>query len=372
MDAMAVVIDIAGLPTDHIVFGPSPLAELGAALHVLSEPGHHPARAEWAASVHCALPADLADRLCEADFLWRSTRSDILLPAVPGRTFEEDLDAVDGMSHERYVDAALEISCAALRYGPAGAGSPLTDPVDRDRALDRAAARGPRQRAFVERLLADPVPVRAWIRRLLEDCHEEFFARAWEEVRPRLAADARHKTELLKRKGLPDAMAAVSSAVSVDGTAGRLVIDKMYEGRTTALDREAGLGIAFVPTAFAWPHLLALHARGWRPVIQYPMADPQQSRYPAPASGELLARRLSALAHPTRLRMCRTLAFAPHTTGELASSLSMTAPEVSRHLAVMRKAGLLSTRRHGRYVQHSLDLSVVARLGSEFLETVLR
>ncbi|MFD7509433.1 DUF5937 family protein [Streptomyces sp. NPDC059853] len=369
---MAVVIDIAGLPTDHIVFGPSPLAELGAALHVLSEPGHHPARAEWAASVHCALPADLADRLCAADFLWRSTRSDILLPAVPGRSFEEDLDAVDGMSDERYVGAALEISCAAWRYGKTGVVSPLTDPVEREKALERAAARGPRQRAFVARLLADPASVRAWIRRLLEDCYEVFFARAWDEIRPRLAADARHKTELLKRKGLADAMAAVSPAVSVDGPAGRLVIDKMYEGRTTALDPEAGPGVTFLPTAFAWPHLLVLHARDWRPVIQYPMADPQQLRHAVPASGELLARRLSALAHPTRLRMCRSLALSPHTTGELATSLSMTAPEVSRHLAVMRKAGLLSTRRQGRYVQHCLELGVVARLGSEFLETVLR
>lgn len=366
---MTVVIDIAGLPAEHFHFGPSPLAELGAALHVLSEPGHHPDRAEWAAAVHRALPADLADRLTEADFLWRSTRSDILLPTAPGRTLQEELDVAEEMSDERYVGAALEISCAAWRYGDPGATNPLTDPRGREHALERAAARGPRQRAFVERLLLDPAAVRAWIRRLLEDCHEAFFAQVWEEIRPGLAADARHKTELLRHRGLAAAMRAVSPVITVDEAGGRLTIDKIHDGRTTALDRTAGLGIALFPTAFGWPHLIALHATGWRPVIQYPVAS---SNLPHPATPETLARRLEALAHPTRLRMCRSLALAPHTTGELAGSLGMSAPEVSRHLAVMRKAGLLTTRRQGRYAQHCLDLGVVARLGTEFLEMVLR
>ena len=38
----------------------------------------------------------------------------------------------------------------------------------------------------------------------------------------------------------------------------------------------------------------------------------------------------------------------------------------------VRKAGLLTTRRRGRYVLHQLDAGVVARLGSDFLESVLR
>ncbi|CAM5713213.1 hypothetical protein SBADM41S_01784 [Streptomyces badius] len=62
----------------------------------------------------------------------------------------------------------------------------------------------------------------------------------------------------------------------------------------------------------------------------------------------------------------------PDTTGELAESHSITAPEVSRHLSVLKKkAGLVTTRRRGRYVLHQLDLTVVARLGSDFLEGIL-
>ncbi|MCZ0970368.1 hypothetical protein O1L55_00195 [Streptomyces albulus] len=50
----------------------------------------------------------------------------------------------------------------------------------------------------------------------------------------------------------------------------------------------------------------------------------------------------------------------------------MTAPEVSRHLAVLKRAGLLRTRRRGRYVLHELDLEATARIGTDLVETMLR
>ncbi|MEV0089935.1 DUF5937 family protein [Streptomyces sp. NPDC050738] len=363
---MSVCIDITGLPHERITFGPSPLAELGAALHALSEPAHHARLHGWITTTNAGLKPELADRLSEADFLWRSTRSDILLPARPRATLAEELDDLDLMDEERFVAAALEISCASL-YSE-GAPSPLVDARMRERALDLAAARGPRQAAFVRRMLADPPAVRAWIRRLLEDCEEAFFADTWARVRVQLAADARHKTELLRRKGLADAIAAVSPAITLeeDENGVRVVVDKLSHGRTSA----AGTGLTFLPTAFGWPHLFALHAPGWQPVVQYPVHTPDLGAGAAPV--EMVKLRLEAVAHPMRMRLCRSLARGSYTTSELADAYGITAPEVSRHLAVMKKAGLLLTQRRGRYVLHQLDVAVVARLGSDFLEGVLR
>ncbi|MEV8362292.1 DUF5937 family protein [Streptomyces niveus] len=363
---MSVTIDITGLPHERIVFGPSPLAELGAALHALSEPGHHARLHGWVTSTSAGLKPELADRLHEADFLWRSTRADILLPASPRETLAEELDDLDTMPDEQYVAAALEISCAS-QYDT-GVPSPLVDAGTRERVLELAAARGPRQSAFIRRMLADPPAVRAWIRRLLEDCDEAFFADTWRRVRVQLAADARHKTELLRRKGLAEAVAAVSSAVCLQetGPVTAVVVDKLTSGRTSA----AGSGLTFLPTAFGWPHLLALHAPGWQPVVQYPVGSPEPSG--GAPSVEEVTLRLEAIAHPMRMRLCRSLARGSYTTGELADTYGISAPEVSRHLSVMRKAGLLTTRRRGRYVLHQLDVTIVARLGSDFLEGVLR
>ncbi|MEV3932091.1 MULTISPECIES: DUF5937 family protein [unclassified Streptomyces] len=368
-------IDIAGLPPERMVFETSPLAELGLALHALSEPGHHPGLHGWATATSAALEPDLADRLDEAEFLWRNTFSDVFMPFAgvrggdgrTGATLAEDLDMLDRLDDERFVSAALEFTCSSL-YGT-GAPSPLADPGMRARALDMAAARGPKQLDFTRLLLADPGSVRSWVRRLFEDCDQAFFADTWRRARVQLAADARHKTEVLRHRGIGAALSSVSAALSLDEQTGRISVDKLTTGRTEATGSSAGTGLTLIPTSFGWPHLMVLHAPGWRPVIHYPVHRPE---LPSPASVELLRLRMEALAHPLRMRICRNLARSPYSTGELADSLGITPPEVSRHLGVLKKAGLATTRRRGRYVLHSLDLTVVARLGSDFLEGVLR
>ncbi|MCG7528674.1 DUF5937 family protein [Streptomyces sp. OfavH-34-F] len=372
---MSVTIRIAGLAPDRFVFRTSPLVELGVALHALSEPGHHPGLHGWATATATALEPDLADRLHEAEFLWRNTFSDIFMPfagivggdGVTGADLAADLDILDRLDDDRFVSAALEFTCAAF-YGT-GSASPLRDAGMRARALDMAAARGPRQVEFTQRLLADPAPVRRWLRRLFEDCDQAFFADTWERVRVQLVADARHKTDLLRHKGLAEAIRAVSPALSLDADGGTISVDKLTEGETDATDPAVGPGLTLIPTAFGRPHLMVLHAPGWRPVIHYPVHRPE---LPAPAPVELLQLRMEALAHPMRMRLCRNIARSPWTTGELADTHGITSPEVSRHLAVLKKAGLVTTRRRGRYVLHQLDLTVVARLGSDFLEGILR
>ncbi len=372
---MSVTIDITGLPPERIGFAISPLAELGLVLHALSEPGHHPGLHGWATATAASLKPDLADRLHEAEFLWRNTFSDVFMPfagipghdGTPGATLAEDLNLLDRLTDERFTSAALEFTCSSL-YGVKTL-SALHDPAMRMRALEMAATRGPHQVEFTKRLLDEPAAVRAWLRRLLEDCEQAFFADTWQRVRVQLAADARHKAELLRRKGLDEAIGSVSAALSVDMGGNRISIDKLTEGRTIATDPEPGAGLTFVPTSFGWPHLMVLHAPGWRPVIHYPVHGPE---LPSPASVETLKLRMEALAHPMRMRLCRNLARSPYTTSELSDAHGITPPEVSRHLAVLKKAGLITTRRRGRYVLHQLDLTVVARLGSDFLEGVLR
>lgn len=368
---MSVRIDIAGLRPERVAVVPSPLAELGMALHTLSEPGHHPGLQGWVTGVMAGLDPHLADRMCEADFLWRTTFSDLFLPfagvpgrrTLPGATLAEDMDLLDKLSDEQFADAALEFTCAP-DYDVPGAGV-LADPALRRRALDLAESRGPRQVRFAERLLDDPPYVRAWLRQFLEDCDAAFFGDVWARVCHPLAADARHKTELLRHKGLGEALAAVSSALTLDGDGARIVVDKLSEGRTTT----AGGGLLLVPTSLGRPHLMVLHRYGWQPVLHYPVGSSEPA---SPPSVEQLTLRMTALSHPLRMRICRHLARSAFTTGELATAHGVTAPEISRHLGVLKKAGLITTRRRGRYVLHQLDVTVVARLGSDFLEGILR
>ncbi|CAL9449740.1 DUF5937 family protein [Streptomyces sp. enrichment culture] len=361
---MTLRIDISGLPPGRLRFAASPLAELTAMLHVLAEPGHHPQLAGWAGDVWAGLPPELAERLREAEFLWRSSRADFLVPARPRPTLAEELDDVDRLDDETYVTAALVTTCGSNRVR-FGAPSPLADATARERALDLAQARGALQEAFAERLLADPAAVRTRVRHTLEQCAGAFFDAAWSGVAVRLATDLRLKSDLLRRQGLGAALASVSGAVTLAPDGDRIVVDKLQDDATAAHDA----GVTFLPSVFGRPHLVVVHAPGWQPVVQYPVAEASP---PEPVPLETVTLRLEALAHPVRLRLLRTLARGPHTTGELAHAWELSAPEVSRHLAVLRRAGLLTAERRGRYVRYALSPTDVTTLGADLLSALLR
>jgi DNA-binding transcriptional ArsR family regulator len=361
---MTLRIDITGLPPEQVSFAASPLAELTAMLHALAATGHHPHLTAWAANVRAELPQELAERLEEAEFLWRSSRADFLLPARSRETLKEELDDVDRIADEAYVTSALVTTCGNSRVQFGGL-SPLNNEAARERALRQAQARGALQEAFAERLLADPQTVRARVRETLEQCGPTFFDAAWPGVAARITADLRVKTDLRDRDGLGAALTAVSGAVALAPEGDGIVVDKLQDNATSA----NGAGVTFIPSVFGSPHLVAVHAPGWRPVVQYPVAG---SGALEPIPLEAVERRLDALAHPVRLRLMRTLARSPHTTSELAHAWDLTRPEISRHLAVLHGAGLLTTERRGRYVHYAVDLPVVAALGTDLLAALLR
>lgn len=59
------------------------------------------------------------------------------------------------------------------------------------------------------------------------------------------------------------------------------------------------------------------------------------------ARGAVIDRSFAALADPTRRAIVRALVQRPHRAGELAERLRTSAPALSRHLRVLREAGLV-------------------------------
>jgi DNA-binding transcriptional ArsR family regulator len=62
----------------------------------------------------------------------------------------------------------------------------------------------------------------------------------------------------------------------------------------------------------------------------------------------------AALANPTRRELLRLLLDGPRPVQALAANFDMRRPSVSEHLKVLRDAGLVAGRRHGR--QHLYEL----------------
>jgi ArsR family transcriptional regulator len=72
---------------------------------------------------------------------------------------------------------------------------------------------------------------------------------------------------------------------------------------------------------------------------------------PAPVP---LAPVFRALADPTRLRILRLLLQGPLCVGDLVSVLDLPQPKVSRHLASLRRAGLVEDEKRGLWCFYSL------------------
>ena len=63
----------------------------------------------------------------------------------------------------------------------------------------------------------------------------------------------------------------------------------------------------------------------------------------------------AALADPTRRRLLELLATGERSAGELAREFDISRPGVSRHLRVLREAGLVRTRGEGQRRLYSVD-----------------
>ena len=70
------------------------------------------------------------------------------------------------------------------------------------------------------------------------------------------------------------------------------------------------------------------------------------------AEARKVAEMLAALAEPTRLRILFQLVRGPHNVGQLAKLVDTPLVNMSHHLGVMRKAGLLDDEKEGRKVAY--------------------
>jgi DNA-binding transcriptional ArsR family regulator len=96
--------------------------------------------------------------------------------------------------------------------------------------------------------------------------------------------------------------------------------------------------------------------------------DTQRLRANADAAGQLL----KALANPDRLLLLCQLAQGERSVGELEAQLGIQQPTLSQQLAVLRREGLVDTRRDGKQIHYRVSspeaLAVLGTLYQLFCE----
>ena len=81
-----------------------------------------------------------------------------------------------------------------------------------------------------------------------------------------------------------------------------------------------------------------------------------------------------ALSDKTRLRLLALMADGEVPVGFLADKLGESQPKISRHLAYLRSAGLVSTRRDGKWIYYGIEVQdddAVARVLDSTLRSIL-
>ena len=86
---------------------------------------------------------------------------------------------------------------------------------------------------------------------------------------------------------------------------------------------------------------------------------------------------MHAIGEPIRRQILNLLKKGPMAAGDIAGRFDVTGAAVSRHLSVLRQAGLIRDRREGKYIYYELNASVleevmlwIADLKGENHETV--
>lgn len=72
------------------------------------------------------------------------------------------------------------------------------------------------------------------------------------------------------------------------------------------------------------------------------------------ALAELIADRLRAIAEPTRIRILHRLRDGAQTVQELTDILGTSQQNVSKHLSLLHRAGIVSRTRDGNYMRYAI------------------
>ncbi|MBK7977490.1 MAG: winged helix-turn-helix transcriptional regulator [Deltaproteobacteria bacterium] len=90
-------------------------------------------------------------------------------------------------------------------------------------------------------------------------------------------------------------------------------------------------------------------------------SDPKNRQPLPPEAFDLMSERFQALGAPSRLALLSSLMERERTVQELVEATGLTQTNVSRHLAVLRQAGLVTRRARGNQALYSIgDPSIEA------------
>lgn len=298
----------------RLATGPEPLWEILLSLHKLADTDGRLVFDQWRRQVRDRIPPSARWLLDLAPPHGNSP--DFLTPLVGGRSLHEGLDTILATPHRR---VHTDIATLAVNR-------PLRGP-----AIDLAdGARG----ALHE------------LNTALRDYYEAALAPYWTLIRASIQADLAIRGQTLMHAGAEQLLKELRP--QAEWCPPVLRVPYTFEH---SIDLR-GRGLLLIPSFFCWKQPITFCDPELTPVLVFPITHSLDWLHPAPPPA---ARRSWAkLVGRTRAEVLAGLAAGPCTTTQLAQRAGISLASASQHAATLREVGLLTTRRHGSYVIHTL------------------
>jgi DNA-binding transcriptional ArsR family regulator len=240
-----------------------------------------------------------------------------------------------------------------------GIGALLSTPRTRlRRELAELSGQGRRLPSWARSLADGDREALLHLGRTVQDYFRTGLAPYWTRVRARFEAERAAHARSLASGDLGGLLGSLHPAIRWEPPV--LTVGGLYVDRDLSL---RGRGMLLLPSFFCWRNPTVLRDPGLPPVVVYPMTHDSALDT---GRGER-ERSLDALLGRTRAGILDCVAGRGRTTTELARGAGVSPATASHHAAVLRDAGLLSTRRVGGAVLHTLT-----PLGAALVDGALR
>jgi DNA-binding transcriptional ArsR family regulator len=219
-------------------------------------------------------------------------------------------------------------------------------PTRRVHADLREAYGGRQPPAWVRRLASGDRDARRQVVDALRSYYQTILARDWQGVGAHFDADVAWRTRVLLAGGMEALLGSLHRSIRWHSPV--LEIDKPFDRHVDL----GGRGLWLMPSVFVWPEPLVAVDPSRQPLVAYPARGTfslQDGLDGDDAGSGTLAKVLGSTRAAVLYELRRGCS-----TSEVAQRLQISLASASEHTAVLRQAGLITTRRAGRAVQHCL------------------
>ena len=324
----------------HILI--DPVNEMFASLHVLADSSHHLSNQDWSTTTLAAMSAELREEIAYfgqhfdewlsiADVIQFINEFGIAVP-----TFLERLATLPPLEVVNVI-----LNSTGITNIP---GYPVASHVYEPATIAAHQAAQSHPVAFIARLL-----------QVLQIYWTDYFRAEWERRYPLLDSRRALEASRLDTSSPTAWLPTLHDRISYEAATDQLIFHKQQD---LCFALEQLERIDCVPSTFIVPHLMVGYMQR-RLVISINVAPVVFSTERIPAELLDVAK---ALADETRLRIFKSVLRRPHYTQELALSMGLAEPTVSRHLKILKAAKLVRSSKEGAFVQYSGLLDPVDRL----------